>query len=39
MSSERFDENDLAILPVTAGFVSQALQQVEEFTLMEGDES
>ncbi len=37
MSSERFDENDPAILPVTAGFVGQALQPVEDITLMEGD--
>jgi len=39
MSSDQFDDNDLAILRVTARFVSQALQQAEDITLMEGDES
>ena len=39
MYSDQFDENDLAILRVTARFVSQALQQAEDITLMEGDES
>lgn len=39
MSSDQFDENDLAILRVTARFVSQALQQAEDITLMGGDES
>jgi len=39
MSSDQFDDNDLAILRVTARFESQALQQVEDITLMEGDES
>lgn len=39
MSSDQFDDNDLAILRVAAGFVSQALQQAEDITLTEGDES
>jgi GAF domain-containing protein len=39
MSSDQFDDNDLAILRVTARFVSQALQEVEDITLMEGDKS
>jgi hypothetical protein len=39
MSSDQFDDNDLAILRVTTGFVSQALQQAEDMTLTEGDES
>jgi GAF domain-containing protein len=39
MSSDQFDENDLAILRVTARFVSQALQEAEDITLMEGDQS
>lgn len=36
MSSDQFDENDLAILRVTARFVSQALQEAEDITLTEG---
>jgi len=39
MSSEQFDDNYPATLRVTARFVSQALQQAEDITLMEGDES
>jgi hypothetical protein len=39
MSSDLFDDNDLAIFGVTAGFVSQVLQQVKDVSLMEGDES
>jgi hypothetical protein len=39
MSSDQFDDNDPATLRVTTGFVSQALQQAEDITLMEGDES
>jgi len=39
MSSDQFDDNDLAILRVAAGFGSQALQQAEDITLTEGDES
>jgi len=37
-SSDAFDENDLAILRVTAGFVSQVLEEAEDITLMEGRE-
>jgi signal transduction protein with GAF and PtsI domain len=36
MSSDSFDDNDLAILRVTARFVSQALQEAEDITLTEG---
>ncbi len=39
MSSDRFDENDLAILRVTARFVSQTLEEAEDITLMEGHKS
>jgi len=39
MSSDQFDDNYPATLRVTARFVSQALQQAEDITLMEGDES
>jgi GAF domain-containing protein len=39
MSSDLFDDNDLAILRVTARFVSQALEEAEDITLMEGDKS
>ncbi len=35
--SDVFDENDLAILRVTARFVSQALRQAEDITTMEGE--
>lgn len=38
-SSAKFDENDLAILRVTARFVSQALAEAEDITLQEGDQS
>lgn len=37
MFSNEFDENDLAILRVTARFVSQALQEAEDITLLEGE--
>ncbi len=37
MSSDEFDDNDLAILRVAARFVSQALQEAEDITLMKGD--
>lgn len=37
MYSNEFDENDLAILRVTANFVSQALQEAEDITLLEGE--
>jgi len=36
MSSDSFDDNDLAILRVTARFVSQALQEAEDITLTKG---
>jgi sigma-B regulation protein RsbU (phosphoserine phosphatase) len=39
MSSDSFDDNDLAILRVTARFVSQALQEAEDITLTEGKNS
>ena len=39
MSSDQFDDNDLAILRVTARFVSQALQEAEDITLLEGGKS
>ena len=39
MSSVQFDNRELTKLRVTAGSVSQALQQAEDITLMEGDES
>ncbi|MCP4980866.1 MAG: GAF domain-containing protein [Gammaproteobacteria bacterium] len=39
MSGDQFDDNDLAILRVTARFVSQALQEAEDITLMEGERS
>ena len=38
-SGNEFDENDLAILRVTARFVSQALQEAEDITLLEGEKS
>jgi len=37
ISSDKFDDNDLAILRVAARFVSQALQEAEDITLMKGD--
>ena len=37
--SDVFDENDLAILRVTARFVSQALREAEDITTMEGEVS
>ena len=37
VSSDEFDDNDLAILRVAARFVSQALQEAEDITLMKGD--
>ncbi len=37
MFSNEFDENNLAILRVTARFVSQALQEAEDITLLEGE--
>jgi signal transduction protein with GAF and PtsI domain len=37
MSRDKFDDNDLSILSVSAGFVSQALQEAEDITLMEGE--
>jgi hypothetical protein len=33
-SNEDFDDNDLAILRVTARYVSQALQKAEDITLL-----
>ena len=39
ISSEQFDENDLAILRVTARFVSQALAEAEDITQTEGEKS
>jgi signal transduction protein with GAF and PtsI domain len=39
MSSDRLDDNDLAILRVTARFVSQALEEAEDITMTEGDKS
>ncbi len=39
VTSERFDENDLTILRVTASFVSQALREAEDITLMESGKS
>ena len=33
-SNDDFDENDLAILKVTARYVSQALQKAEDMTLL-----
>ena len=39
ISSNEFDENDLAILRVCARFVSQALQEAEDITLLEGEKS
>ena len=39
ISSDSFDDNDLAILRVTARFVSQALQEAEDITLSEGENS
>lgn len=37
--SDVFDDNDLAILRVTARFVSQALREAEDITTMEGEVS
>lgn len=37
LSSQEFDENDLAILRVTARFVSEALADAEDITLLEGE--
>ncbi len=39
ISSEKFDENDLAILRVTARFVSEALEEAEDITQTEGEKS
>lgn len=39
VSANEFDENDLAILRVAARFVSQALQEAEDITLLEGEQS
>ena len=39
ISSNEFDDNDLAILRVTARFVSQALQEAEDITQLEGEKS
>lgn len=39
VSSNEFDENDLAIFRVAARFVSQALQEAEDITLLEGEQS
>ncbi len=39
ISSEQFDENDLAILRVTARFVSQALEEAEDITQTKGEKS
>lgn len=39
LSSNEFDENDLAILRVAARFVSQALQEAEDITVLEGEQS
>ena len=36
VTSEEFDQNDLAILRVTARFVSEALREAEDITLMKG---
>lgn len=36
MSSDQFDDDDPAIVRVSAGFVIQARQQVEDTTLMGG---
>lgn len=38
ISSDKFDENDLAILRVTAGFVSQALREAEDITITRGEQ-
>ena len=38
-SSDEFDDNDLAILRVTARFVSQALREAEDITLLESESS
>ena len=38
-SSDEFDDNDLAILRVTARFVSQALREAEDITLLESEKS
>lgn len=35
--SNELDENDLAILRVSAQFLSQALEEAEDITLMEGE--
>lgn len=37
--TDEFDEKDLAILLVSARFVSQALQEAEDITLLEGEKS
>jgi GAF domain-containing protein len=39
ISSEKLDDNDLAILRLTARFVSQALQEAEDITMTEGEKS
>ncbi len=39
MFSDQFYSNDLAIMRVTARFLSQALQHAEDITLMDGDQS
>ncbi len=39
LTSEAFDENDLAIMRVAARFVSQALEEAEDITVMEGKKS
>ncbi len=37
MSSNEFDENDLAILRLSARFTGRALREAEDITLLEGE--
>ena len=39
LTSDEFDDNDLAILRVTARFISQALREAENITLLEGEQT
>jgi len=39
MPGGKLDDNDLAAICLSAGFVSQSLQEAEDITMIEGEES
>lgn len=39
MSSGKLDDIDLTVFCLSAGFMSQALQEAEDITMIEGEES